>query len=194
MKLILGSASAKRKILLEQAGLHIDAVMIPDVDEKAVRTPDHTELVRKLARAKCTALLPSITEPSFLITADTVLFRGTDLYEKPISEEDERAMLKSYDGTSVFGFVSGITVTNTATGETCEAVEDGEFRMGPFTDEFIEEWIKKGEYTQYAGGFTYMDPSFAQSYKHIRGGEDTLMGIPVELTKKFLVELGWNPQ
>lgn len=192
MKLILGSASAKRKILLEQAGIHIDTIMASDFDEFSIRTADHHELVQKLSRAKRDALLPRITEPAFLITGDTVLFCGDTLLEKPVSEEEEREWLKLYDGKKVFGFTSAVTVTNTKTGETREGFEDGEFTMGPFTDEIVDTWIAKGDYMQYAGGFTYMDPIFAQSYKHIRGGEDTLMGIPVEMTKKFLTELEWQ--
>ena len=56
MKTILGSASAKRKILLEDAGVYIDAVMTADLDEKAIRAEDPRELVVMLARAKREAL------------------------------------------------------------------------------------------------------------------------------------------
>jgi predicted house-cleaning NTP pyrophosphatase (Maf/HAM1 superfamily) len=191
MDIILGSASKKRRIILDEAGIHVDTVLIADLDEKAIRDPDHARLVMNLARAKRDALLPRITQPAFLITADTVLYEGVNLLEKPTSIEEEYRFFDSYDGKKICGFVTGITVTNTATGETREGTEDGEFIMGPFTKEFIDAWIAVGEYMQYAGGFTYMDPRFAKSYVPIRGGEDNLMGMPVALVKRFLTELGW---
>ena len=188
MKIILGSASKKRKILLEEAGIIIDGIITADIDEKAIRHESPIELVQVLARAKREALRQRVTEPVLLITADTVLFCGDELFEKPESPDEERKFFKSYDGKTEFGFATGITVTNTATGETREAVDAGSCVMGPFSEEFIEEYIKKGEYKEYAGGFTYMDPAFS-SLKFISGHADSLMGISVELVKKFLKEL-----
>ena len=192
MKVILGSASAKRKILLEQADIKIDAVITPDLDEKAIREKDHLKLVQLLANAKRDALLLRIKEPALLITADTILFRGDDLFEKPVSDEEERMVLKAYDGKTPFGFATAITVTNLATKETREGLDVGELVMGPFNDTFIERYIQKGTYKQYAGGFTYMDPEFPPAIKSLKGETDTLMGMPVALCKKLLKELGWE--
>ncbi len=192
MKVILGSASAKRKVLLEQADIKIGTVITPDVDEKAIREKDHLKLVQLLANAKRDALLARISEPAFLITADTILFRGDDLFEKPLSADEERKFLKAYDGKTPFGFATAITVTNIETKETREGLDVGELVMGPFNDAFIERYIAKGTYGQYAGGFTYMDPEFPPAVKSLKGGTDTLMGMPVELCKSLLKQLGWK--
>lgn len=192
MKIILGSESKKRKILLENAGVHIDEQRPSAVDEKAIRSDDFAELTRMLARAKRDALLPQITEPAFLITGDTVLFCGSKLFERPGGPEEEREFFVAYDGKTPVGFHSSVTVTNTATGETREGTETGEFFLGPFPENFVEDYIREGEYTQYAGGFTFMDPRIARKYVPIRGNHDTLMGMPVALTKELLSELGWS--
>jgi predicted house-cleaning NTP pyrophosphatase (Maf/HAM1 superfamily) len=162
------------------------------VDEKVIRSDDFAELTRMLSRAKRDVLLPKINEPAYLITGDTVLFCGNELFERPSDAEEERKFFRAYDGKTEVGYHSSVTVTNTETGEKREGTETGAFSLGPFPDDFVEQYISEGEYTQYAGGFTFMDSRIAEKYKAISGNHDTLMGMPVELTKKFLIELGWK--
>jgi septum formation protein len=192
MKVILGSESKKRKILLEDAGVHIDEQVPSAVDENAIRSDDFAELTRMLARAKRDALLSKIKEPAYLITGDTVVFCGKELFERAYTPEEERVFFKAYDGKTEIGYSSSVTVTNTETGERREGTETGAFFLGPFSDDFIEQYISEGEYVQYAGGFTFMDSRIAGKYTAISGNHDTLMGMPVELTKKILKELGWK--
>ena len=56
MKLILGSASPRRKKILQGMGYKFD-VIVPDIDEKAIRDPDPEKLVLKLANAEADALI-----------------------------------------------------------------------------------------------------------------------------------------
>ena len=121
-----------------------------------------------------------------------MLFRGGELFEKPADADEDRKFLRMYDGITPFGFVTGITVTNTATDEIREGYEDGEIVMGPFDDEFIESWIAEGTYMQYAGGFTFLSPRFQSKLVKLSGSADTLVGMPVALAKNFLTELGWK--
>lgn len=192
MKIILGSESKKRIELLAGAGIVPDAIMPASVDEKALRADSPEALTLLLARTKRDALLPGISEPALLITADTVLYRGNDLFEKPESEEQEWEFLRAHDGVTPFGFVSSVTVTNTATGESLEATEVGEIVSGPFSDDYIRAYIQKGTYTQYAAGFTYMDTEFHPHIKFLSGSSDCLIGLPVEKTKELLKALGWQ--
>lgn len=192
MKLILGSESKKRKLLLEEAGIHIDEVLPAHVDEKSLRSEDFFELPKILARAKRDALLPQIQEPSFLITGDTVLFSEDILLEKPESADEERYFFSLYDGVRPFSFVTALTVTNTATGESVEGAEEGQALSGPYTKEFVEEYIKKGEYMYYAGGFTHHDPIFHNKFKFISGSAGALIGMPIELVKELLAKVGYK--
>src|SRR3989344_872465 len=95
MKIILGSSSKYRKELLENAGYQLQ-VMVPDIDEKAIRTDDFNQLPLLVARAKLDALIPKIAEPSIAITADVIVVCAGSVYEKPKDEQEARFFLKSY--------------------------------------------------------------------------------------------------
>lgn len=198
MKLILGSASKTRKFVLEEAGLPVDVCMASDFDELSLRSDDYAELPMLLARAKRDALRPKISanspagQAAFLITGDVVLFCGKRLLEKPQSAEEEREFFRLYDGKTRCGFVAAITVTNTATGETREGKDGGEFILGPFTESEVEAYIAQGTYMEYAGGFRYKDPEIKAKMVRLDGNLDALMGMPIAMTRQFLNELGWR--
>ncbi|MBP6884708.1 MAG: EamA family transporter [Candidatus Pacebacteria bacterium] len=192
MKIILGSMSKTRKLVLEEAGIPVDKVMVSDFDEFSIRHDDFAKLPLLLACAKRDALLPKISEPAFLITGDVVLYFDKTLLEKPQSSEEEKEFFKIYDGKNECGFTASITVTNTQTGETREGSDGGTFILGPFTDAERDEFMAQGTYMEYAGGFRYRDPQIFPKMKELNGGEDALMGMPLALTKKFLTELGWK--
>ncbi len=194
MKIILGSASKTRKFVLEQAGIPVGGVLVPDFDEKSVRHDDYALLPMLLAKGKRDSLLSKITEPTFLITGDVVLFCGKRLLEKPESADEEREFFKIYDGKNTCQFVAAITVTNTATGETREGAEGGEFILGPFSEAETEAYIEQGTYVDYAGGFRYKDPEIKSKMLKLDGNLDALMGMPIALTKQFLAELGWDAE
>lgn len=192
MKIILGSMSKTRKLLLEESGIPVEKVMISDFDEFSIRHDDYAKLPLLLAKAKRDTLLPKIAEEAFLITGDVVLFCGDRLLEKPASIEEEKEFFTYYDGKKECGFVAAITVTNTVTSETKEGVDAGNFILGPFSEQEIEEYIKQGTYMEYAGGFRYQDEQIKPKMVRFNGNLDALMGMPIELTRRFLIEFGWK--
>lgn len=197
MKIILGSASKTRKFVLAEAGIPVGGTLVSDFDEKSLRTDDYAKLPMLLAKAKRDAILAKFftsqnVESAFLITGDVVLFCGKQLLEKPESAEEERGFFKLYNGENICGFVAAITVTNTATGETREGLDGGEFILGPFSREETEAYIAQGFYMEYAGGFRYKDPEIKQKMKKLDGNLDALMGMPITLTKQLLREVGWQ--
>ncbi len=83
MKLILGSASPRRKDLLAQLGLVPDAILPPNIDEE----PRKGELPRlycaRLAREK--ALAVSAGPDDVVLTADTTVALGRRILGKPVT-------------------------------------------------------------------------------------------------------------
>jgi septum formation protein len=65
LPVVLGSSSKWRRAVVEEGlGLAIARTVSPDIDEKAIRHPDPSELVRLLAHAKADAVLPQVPGPS----------------------------------------------------------------------------------------------------------------------------------
>eukprot|EP00002_Diphylleia_rotans_P017225 TRINITY_DN3345_c0_g1_i4.p1 TRINITY_DN3345_c0_g1~~TRINITY_DN3345_c0_g1_i4.p1 ORF type:complete len:108 (+),score=24.70 TRINITY_DN3345_c0_g1_i4:48-371(+) len=75
MKLILGSSSSFRRELAKRHFTCSVETTSPDIDEKAIRRDDPSELVTAIAIAKADALIPRLgKQDAFLITSDQVLY------------------------------------------------------------------------------------------------------------------------
>ncbi|MBI3963763.1 MAG: Maf family protein, partial [Candidatus Kerfeldbacteria bacterium] len=121
LPLILGSASVGRRAVLAQAG-YVFEVMRADIDEKAIRHPDPSELTVRIASAKADALLPRIGTPSLLITADQVVTWGDEIREKPVDEAQARHFLETVSERPLTMF-SAVVVTDTARGRRTAGVD-----------------------------------------------------------------------
>ncbi len=186
MKIILGSASAGRKLIMEELGY--DFVVMPaDIDEKAIRRDDPQELVMAIANAKADALLPHIHEPALLITSDqVVLFKGV-VHEKPVDAAEAKRFLASYVDAPVE--VSGaIVVVNTATGKRVQAPQSAKVSLKPMPEDFIETYVRSGEALKGAGGFTIQNPIFEPYIERVEGAFDCLVGLSKEVLQQLMRE------
>jgi septum formation protein len=188
MKLILGSSSKYKRMVLENAGYDFE-VMNPDVDEFSIRTDNYYELPLLLARAKAQDIARKVKEPALVIGSDIVVVCGGKLYEKPETEEQARAWLKKYSNGHKADCPSGLCVINTATGKMAEGTYLSSTSFKEIPDEVIEEFIEKGDPYSKAGGFNIHLPYLQPYIKEIGGSEEGMMGMPLELLKKLIKEV-----
>jgi septum formation protein len=184
MRIILGSSSARRKQILQETGLAFE-VMVADIDEKAIRHKDPKELVRAIAKAKAAALLPRITEPSLLITTDGVVVCQGTIREKPSTSEEARRFLADYRECAATA-LTAVVVTNTHTGIQVSGVDVSTVFFRPFSAQAMQDMIEKGDAMKCAGGFNIADPFTEPYVERIEGPRDSVMGLPLELTKRLL--------
>ncbi|MGB0967770.1 MAG: Maf family protein, partial [Halocynthiibacter sp.] len=92
MKLILGSASPRRRELLAQIGVVADEIRPADIDE----TPRKAELPRpyaiRLAREKAEAI--EISADEIVLSADTIVALGRRILGKPADAAEARKYLQ----------------------------------------------------------------------------------------------------
>src|SRR3989339_1134219 len=179
MRLILGSASKWRKIILEKAGYTFE-VMTADIDEKAIRSENYEELPLLIARAKADALLLKIVEPSILITSDQVVVCDGELWEKPKDEEEAKRFMKSYSEGKAGQTNTAVVVTNTENGKRAEGVDIAKAYFKEIPDKIIEEYIKDGDASQCSGGFTIDHPLLIPYLDRIEGDNDSIEGLPMK--------------
>lgn len=101
MKIILASASPRRRELLEQIGLAFE-IRVSDVEEK-VTTSDPGQVVEELSRQKAEAVLTALEEKEedvLVIGADTVVALEGHILGKPADQKDAVGMLKGLSGRS----------------------------------------------------------------------------------------------
>ncbi|MBU1164051.1 Maf family protein [Patescibacteria group bacterium] len=187
MKIILGSQSFWRKKVLESMGYDFE-VMIPRIDEKAIRDEDPKQLVLKIGRAKAEALLPKIKEDAILITSDQVGVCDGEIREKPENEAEVRKFLQSYEKYPVQTVTSVIT-TNTKTGKTAEGIDIAKLWFSKFSDDQIEKIAKDKVVYTFAGGYNMAYADIADHVIKIEGTIDSVQGLPIELTKKLIKQV-----
>jgi len=184
MKIILGSGSKWRARIFAQLGLEFE-VMAPDIDEKAIRRDDPQELVLAIAAAKSRALRPKIGGPALIVTSDQVVVADGRILEKPRDEAEAREFIRR-SGDHSAETVTSINVFNTETGRSVQGVDVVRIFMGKVPEGIIDALIKKGDVFTCAGGLDIEDPLIQPYIVKIEGDLDSVIGLPLKLTRQLL--------
>lgn len=160
-------------------------VLPANINEKAIRFEDPKELTLAIARAKANVLLSQIPEDAILITADGVVICNGQVLEKPENEEQAREFLRGY-AIYPAEVVTSIVVVNTKTGKQAEGTDSAKVYFTQFSEEEIDELIKKGDVFRLSGAFDVEGPIWENHLKKIEGARDSVIGLPKELTKRLI--------
>lgn len=150
-KLILASASPRRKELLQQVGADF-TVEVSDADEHTVpRTLPPDLYVQELAMLKATAVAKHRTG-GLVIGADTVVVLDGAILGKPADTADAARMLSRLSGREHAVF-TGIAVCDAATLRTACRAERTLVRFRELSDAEIAAYIATGEPMDKAGAY-----------------------------------------
>jgi septum formation protein len=197
-RLVLASASPRRRALLEQAGIAF-RVEPADVDERSgERDPERR--ARALAERKARAVAEGHAgERVFVLGADTIVALGplepggeVLFLEKPTGAEDARRMLARLSG-SRHRVLTGVSVVRCADLRVASGVECTFVSMRAIRPEEIEAYVASGEWRDKAGGYAIQESADAFVTALEGGGFDNVVGLPVELCRRLLCEAGWVP-
>ncbi|MCC8134083.1 MAG: Maf-like protein [Tannerellaceae bacterium] len=93
-RIILGSASPRRKELLAGLGLSFDVKPMPDLDESYPSTLGVNEIPLYIACQKAEAYVKTLADNELLITADTIVWLMGKVLGKPSGREEAIRMLQ----------------------------------------------------------------------------------------------------
>lgn len=164
-------------------------IMPADIDEKSIRRDDPVELTRAIAHAKADALLARIQCPAILITADTVVMCNGKIREKPSTPQEAGDFLREY-GMHSLQTVSAVVVTNTLTRAQQDGVDIATVWFRPIPEKVIAQMIARNDICSFAGAFAFQDPLQKSFIDHIEGEEESILGLPKQLTLDLLKEVG----
>ena len=186
MKLILGSASPRRRELLAQLGITPDAVQPPDIDE----TPHKAELPRpyaaRLALEKARAVA---SDPDDLVLcADTTVALGRRILGKPETAEDAAAFLRLMSGRR-HQVITAIALRKGAQIWTRECVSA--VRMKSLSDGEIAAYVASGEWQGKAGAYAIQGRA-AAFIPWISGSFSAIVGLPLAETAALLQAAGYK--
>lgn len=191
MKIILASASPRRREILEKHG--IDPIVIPtDADEFLPEDIGMTEAVKTLAERKACACYVSIkNDPGLsakyrghvIIGSDTVVFKD-EIMGKPVDKADAFRMLDSIRGTSHY-VVTGVCLIDVDSGDSAVISDTTTVWCKDYSDEDIYDYISREEPYDKAGSYA-IQGYFGRYIDHIDGDYENVVGLPYHRIKESL--------
>ena len=187
-RLILASASPRRRELLAQIGIVPDAVLPAEIDE----TPRPGELplatAKRLAVLKASAVAEQDPD-AFVLAADTVVAVGRRQLGKPADGAEARAFLEMLSGRRhrVFGGISVIAPD----GRRSDRLSTSMVRFKRLADADIAAYLATDEWQGKAGGYAIQGRAGA-FVPAINGSYTNIVGLDLALTKSMLEGLGWK--
>ena len=180
-RLVLASASPRRKQLLEQAGYTFE-IIESCADETIAGTAGFC--VEALALRKAKAVAAKVEGEATIIAADTLVSINGKTLEKPKDAKEAFAMLSMLSGNKHTVY-TGVAIINNNTKITFVEQTDVYFRA--LTDQEIHSYIATGEPFDKAGAYGIQGYG-ATLVRRIEGCFYTVMGLPIsrlhaELTK-----------
>lgn len=213
VRLVLASASPRRRELLSQIGLEF--TVMPSTKEENAKTTEAGALVQELSRQKAVDIWEQLSggqgqnpdadqeqiseetqEPNLngkrqpellVIGADTVVCCEGKILGKPRSREAAAEMLTALQGRSheVYTGVTLYSQSETVTFFECTQVE-----FYPMTEVEISEYIDSKEPMDKAGAYGIQGLG-ARFVKGIRGDYNNVVGLPVGRLYQELKSHGW---
>ena len=213
VRLVLASASPRRRELLSQIGLEF--TVMPSKKEENAKATEAGALVQELSRQKAVDIWEQLSggqgqnpdadqeqiseetqEPNLngkrqpellVIGADTVVCCEGKILGKPHSREAAAEMLTALQGRSheVYTGVTLYSQSETVTFFECTQVE-----FYPMTEVEISEYIDSKEPMDKAGAYGIQGLG-ARFVKGIRGDYNNVVGLPVGRLYQVLKSHGW---
>lgn len=195
-KVILASASPRRRELLEQ--IHVDfEVVVSDLEER-ITTDVPKQVVKELSVQKALAVADRILRERpgecgklVVLGADTVVSCEGKILGKPADEAQAKAMLSLLSGRThqVYTGVSLVCFQQGKPEVVCNFAEGTEVCFAEMSSEEIEEYVATKDCYDKAGGYGIQ--GFCARYiTGIQGDYNNVVGLPVCRVYQELNKLG----
>lgn len=185
-RLILGSASPRRRELLALLGIVPDDICAPDIDE----TPRNGELprryCRRIARSKVEAVTAGAND--VVLCADTTVAAGRRILGKPTDAEEAARFLRLLSGRR-HRVITAVCVrhgTRTWERDVVSAV-----KMKPLSQVELDGYLATGDWRGKAGGYAIQGPAGAL-IPWISGSFSAIVGLPLTETANLLRAAGYT--
>ena len=184
-RIVLGSASPRRRELLAGLGLDFTVEATPGAPETYSPELRPDEVPVALAASKSEGFHRPLEPDEILITADTVVICGDDILGKPSDREDAVRMLHELSGRT-HRVVTGVCIRDTGHRSIFSSTSEVEFKV--LSDEEINYYI--GQYRPFdkAGGYGIQEWIGYIGITSIRGSYFNIVGLPVQRLHTALSE------
>ena len=189
-RLILASASPRRKEIMELMGLHF--TVIPSHCEEIITETEPEKIVMELSRQKAEDVASTATAGDRVVGSDTIVALDHQILGKPHSREEAFRMLSAMSGR-VHQVYTGVTLIRCGD-PSCGLEERKEtfyeqtqVHVAAMTPEEIDAYLDLGEYKDKAGAYG-IQGRFAPYITGINGDYYNVMGLPAAALYRRLKE------
>jgi septum formation protein len=188
-RLILASASPRRRELLAQLGVPFE-VVVAEITEHEEPGTDPRVMVAHNAALKADWVAARNSD-TVVLGADTTVFIDGQALNKPRDRAEARGMLRRLSGRTHTVF-TGLAVRRH---EDRLAIDEGvasEVTFKALDDAVIEEYLSRVNTLDKAGGYAIQEHGdlIIAGY---RGSLSNIVGLPLETTKQLLTRCGLVP-
>lgn len=175
-RIILASTSVFRKMLLEKLAIEFETAS-PEIDEVALADENPEQLVKRLSVDKAKSLAKEFPD-ALIIGSDQVASVKDEILSKPGNFENAFKQLTLASGKAVT-FYTGLTLFNSATGNTQTICEPYKVHFRNLTGEQITRYLEREQPYNCAGSFK--SEGFGISlFEKLEGNDpNSLIGLPL---------------
>lgn len=184
-RLILASASPRRRDLLVSISIIPDEIIPTDIDESEIPGETPRDLAIRLSQSKLAA---ARHEGAFVLASDTVVGVGRRILPKTETEAEARTCLTQLSGRNHDVF-TGVAI-RAPDGREAFRLSTTKIKFKRLHPDEIDRYIESGEWQGKAGGYGIQGRagSFVIS---LNGSYTGVMGLPVYETRQLLTGLGY---
>lgn len=185
MKLILGSASPRRRELLAQLGVVPDGICPPEIDEDPRKAERPRPYCCRIAREKAFAV--SADPKDIVLCADTTVALGRRIMGKPENAGQAAEFLIALSGRR-HRVITAIVVK--CGDRLWERSVESHVKMKPLSDSELNAYLATGDWRGKAGGYGIQGPAGA-FIPWISGSFTGIVGLPLAETAGLLQAAGY---
>ena len=185
MKLILASASPRRKNLMEVLGLDFE-IKVSNCEEIIDYSDKIENIVMSLAfqKAKDVAKNSDSDKDCIIIGADTVVFCENEILGKPKDYDDAIRMLKLLSGNT-HSVYTGFSIINTTDNSVVTDYEKTDVKFKKLSEEEIIEYVNTSKVTDKAGSYSIQGTA-SSFVSELIGDYNNVVGLPIYKLSKYL--------
>ncbi len=188
-RLILGSSSPFRKMLLERLMVPFDTAN-PDIDETPLANETPIALVERLAIAKAKEIAKS-NPNALIIGSDQVALHGSEIVGKPHTHERAVEQLRTASGKKIELF-TGLALINSETGSIQSEVVPFTVHFKSLSESTIERYLRKEQPYNCAGSVRAEGLGVALFEKFEGDDPNALIGLPLIRLVAMLENQGFD--
>lgn len=182
MRVILASASPRRRALLELLGWQVE-VQPTQASEIGLEHLPPAEQAMALSARKVAFLLPQLTEDLLALAADTLVVQAGTVLGKPTSSEEAVQFLSRLSG-SWHSVYTGVALATQQ--RLWLFYEHTAVRFHTLPPSLIERYVASGASFDKAGGYGAQDLIGLVGIAEIHGDFYNVMGLPVQKLAQYV--------